>query len=152
MNSDASTPASSGSIWQSSSFQTAISQNEKFPEAHHELGLALYRNGKLPDSVASFRAAIQQRGGDFARAHHNLGLALADLNVLDEATKEFRLAIEQQPVFPRAFRNLGRTLYRLSDLDGSIAALRTAVDQRDGEFPEAYHDLGLAYFSKGSTR
>ena len=37
----------------------------------------------------------------------------------------------------------------MSDLDGAVSALRTAVDQRDGEFPEAYHDLGLAYFSKG---
>src|SRR5262249_39557478 len=94
------------------SFETAIAQNENFPEAYNALGQIHYQAGRLPEAAGAYRKAITQRGGEFARAHHNLGVALFDLAQDDEAISEFSEAIKQQPAFPKAYRNLGRALYR----------------------------------------
>ena len=56
-------------------YRETIRLKEDYPEAHCNLGLALFAQGKLEEAIAAYRAAIRLKP-DFATAHSNLGNAL----------------------------------------------------------------------------
>ena len=63
-------------------------------QARHFLGLALYKQGRLVEAIAEYRAAIEQAAGKYSEARYNLGIALLDHGQPQVAEQEFRLAIE----------------------------------------------------------
>ena len=80
-----------------------------YPKASVNLGLLLMWQGKLEDSVASYRLALQARPND-AIIYFNQGLALCWLNRFDDAEASFRKAVELQPEMAKYRFNLAYAL------------------------------------------
>src|SRR5207237_5040667 len=78
-------------------------------ELHFSLGNALSDKGRMAESIAEYRKAIQIKK-DFATAHYGLGRALAHNDQLDEAIVEYREAIRYKPEYAEAHCNLGQVL------------------------------------------
>ena len=79
-------------------------------QAYHFLGLSLYKQGRVEEAIAQYKAAIELFGGKYAEAHYNLGTALLERKDYEGAEREFRLTIEQDKGFAEAHFNLGVTL------------------------------------------
>ena len=79
--------------------------------ARHFLGLALYKQGRVDEAMAEYRAAIEQAGGKYSEAHYNLGIALLERGQPERAEQEFKLALEQEKKpWPEAQYNLAQAL------------------------------------------
>lgn len=94
-------------------YRKVITLNQKGllgAQAHHFLGLALYRQGRTAEAIAEYRIAIEQFGGKYAEAHYNLGIALLDLKDYSGAETEFRTTVGQDKDFAEAHFNLGVAL------------------------------------------
>jgi tetratricopeptide (TPR) repeat protein len=64
-------------------------------QAHHFLGVTLYAEHRLDESITEFKTAIDQAHGVYGEAHYDLGVAYMDQNKDVDAEREFRTAIEQ---------------------------------------------------------
>jgi Flp pilus assembly protein TadD len=102
--------------------------------AHHALGLALYREGRLDEAIAELKTAlaISDRYADASMA---LGEALLKTGRNDEAIEAYRRAVRDGARNPSAREKLSATLTaeatrRMRDGDGAGAerALREAVE------------------------
>ena len=69
----------------------ALRVDPGLPEAHLNLGNALFREGRTEDAVAQYREAIRLAPG-YAGAHYNLAQALAKLGRAGEAQSEIEAA------------------------------------------------------------
>lgn len=79
--------------------------------ARHFLGLALYKQGRVDEAMAEYRAAIEQAEGKYSEAHYNLGIALLERGQPQPAEQEFKLALEQEKKpWPEAQYNLAQAL------------------------------------------
>ena len=110
--------------------------------AHHELGLALYGQGRHQEAEASFRRALQC-DPRFSRAHNNLGALLVESGRLTEALECFRCSLEIDPDAAGAHNNLGCVLRDLGRLKEAEASFRGALERDPGYF-QAWINLGLA--------
>ena len=79
-------------------------------EAHGNLGLALYEQGRLDEAIAAYNRAIALRP-DLAGVQNNLGVALRDQGRPDEAIAAYRRAIALKPDHAEAHNNLGNALW-----------------------------------------
>ena len=77
--------------------------------AHHNLGLALSKQGRLEEAIAHYNRALAIKP-NFDYAHNSLGAALAESGRVDEAIAQFSEAIEFSPTFEPAEYNLGNAL------------------------------------------
>ena len=87
------------------------------------MGNALKDQGKLEDSIKSFKKAILINP-DYSDAHNNLGNALKDYGKLDESIDAFKRAIALAPgnsvtqKFKFALLNKGRLKGVLTNMNG----------------------------------
>ena len=70
------------------SFEQALALRPDYAEAHNNLGIVLWQQGKLEQAVARFEQAIALRP-DYAEAHNNLGVVLREQLKLTEARQVF---------------------------------------------------------------
>jgi predicted O-linked N-acetylglucosamine transferase (SPINDLY family) len=96
-------------------------------------GLELAQEGKLDDSVASYRQALLIRP-DSAGAHNNLGNVLMMQGALDEAVPTFQQALRLDPHHIEAHVNLGNARKEQGRLDEAIACYQAALRLK----PDAY--------------
>ena len=75
-------------------------------EAHHALGLALRRAGRLEEALDSQRRAIRAKV-DFLPAHMSLGNGLLDGGAYEEARARLQRALALGPATPECWYNLG---------------------------------------------
>ena len=68
-------------------------------DAHNNLGIALFRRGRLDEAIASYHQALRLRPAD-AQASNNLATALRMGGRLNEAVAAYRQAIELAPTMP----------------------------------------------------
>ena len=85
-------------------------------EAHSNLGIVLWDQGRLDEAIAACHRAIALKP-DLAEAHNNLGNALKDQGRLDEALACFRRAVELKPDDSGAASNLVYSLHFHPDHD-----------------------------------
>jgi tetratricopeptide (TPR) repeat protein len=78
--------------------------------AHHFLGLSLYKQKRLDEAISEYKIALELSRGVYAEAHYNLGIALLEKKDYATAEREFRTALEQESPFPEARLNLGVAL------------------------------------------
>ncbi|HET9528801.1 MAG TPA: tetratricopeptide repeat protein, partial [Blastocatellia bacterium] len=149
------------------SIMSAISQGDTAADAHLDLGLILYGQGRLEAAIKEFRAALDLRRGFDAEAHRNLGRALYESGALDQARAEFETAIAQRErlegaeavagrrpskvpnTYPEAHHDLGCVLYDQGHSAQAMTEFRAAIEQRGGHFPRAHYDLGRALVRTG---
>ena len=87
-----------------------------FADAYNNLGYTLRELGRLDDSEASYKKAIELKP-DFADAYNNFGFVLKDLGRLDDSEASFKKAIELKPDFADAYNNLSFTLLSKSNFE-----------------------------------
>ncbi|MBW4593151.1 MAG: tetratricopeptide repeat protein, partial [Brasilonema angustatum HA4187-MV1] len=114
---------------------------------HFNQGLALYKQGKLDQAIASYRKALQIDPND-RDAHNNLGNALYEQGKLDQAIASYRKALQIDPNDPNAHYNLGNALYEQGKLDQAIASYRKALQINPND-AYAHNNLGLALYEQG---
>ena len=132
-----------------------LSHNPGARGAHHNLGKGLFEQGRLEESVAATRTAIERHRGPvdqrYMEARVNLGLALLHLGRLEEAERHLREVAGLDPAHVKAHINLGRVLLDQGRAEESIAASRAALQQRPGSV-EAHVNLGAALLDLGRRR
>ena len=112
----------------------------------HNLGEALFRQGKIEEAISYYRRALQLRPDPYTC--YDLGLALATQGHLDEAIRQYEEALRLKPHYVEAHNNLGSALLQQGHLDAAIhhyeEALSLHPDQADTHF-----NLGLALAQQG---
>lgn len=80
----------------------------------HQLGIALYRQGRFDDALAHYERALALQP-DFPAALNSQGFVLQDMGRMEEALACFARALELAPDFAMARINLGMAQLKLGD-------------------------------------
>jgi serine/threonine protein kinase/tetratricopeptide (TPR) repeat protein len=130
-------------------YRRALSLQKDFPSAHNRLGRALMAKGQLSAAADEFRAAVDQRGGNYPAAQYNLGFALQQLGDFNNALMAYNAAINQHSGnYPDAFYQIGIILINLQRNKEAEDALKKAISQNGGRDPEAHLALGAVLASE----
>lgn len=117
------------------------------PRAHHNLGHALLKQGRVAEATAELEEAVRLAPGS-AEAHATLGLALAGQGKLGEAIVHYSEALRLAPEDVEAHNNLGLALAAHGDNQAAIDRFSTAVLLRP-ELGVARNNLGAALARDG---
>jgi len=120
-----------------------------FAEAHHNLGLALLRIGRIQEAIGHCEQALRIQP-DYAEAHCNLGNALFRLGRLQEAMGHWEQALRSKPDYAEAENDLAWLLATLAPTEGGDPTRAVALAERacdaTGHHATAYLDtLAAAY-------
>ncbi|MCX6955935.1 MAG: tetratricopeptide repeat protein [Verrucomicrobia bacterium] len=115
--------------------------------AHNNLGQALFRAGRVPDSVRSYEEALRLQPR-YPETHYNLGVSLAALGSLAAAIGHYEEALRFQPDYPAAHNNLGNALMKAGRVPEALRAYAEAL-RLDPHFAEAHSNLGNALLQSG---
>ena len=117
------------------------------PRAHHNLGLALSRIGKIQEAIGHYEQALRIQP-DSPEAHCNLGNALAQAGGVGEAIRHYEQALRIRPGYVEARNNLGTALLQAGRVQEAIVQFDLALRIKP-DFAEAHHNLGLALLRIG---
>jgi serine/threonine protein kinase/tetratricopeptide (TPR) repeat protein len=121
-------------------FQAAIKHNKRLVEAHTNLGILYWQQGRFAESLEALRAAIKINPSH-PIANCNLGNTLRDMNDLPGAIHAYQSAIRSNPKFALAHLRLGDVFSRQRRSAEAAAAYRNAIES-DPNLVEAYLNLG----------
>lgn len=88
------------------SFRRAIVLDPFYRQAMHNMGVALYKQRKLPEAAEALRETLKLEDGSETR--HVLGQVLAESGKLDDAIAEMKRAVELEPGRAQAHADLGK--------------------------------------------
>ena len=114
--------------------------------AHYNLGVELYRKGRMDEAISHYQEALQIEP-DYAEARNNLGNALLQRGDVDDAISNYQKALQIKPDYAEACNNLGAVLLRKGQVDEAISDFKQAL-QIKPNLAEAYNDLGNALFQQ----
>lgn len=114
-------------------FEHAIKVTHENALAHHNLGMALYRQGRVGEAIAQYRKAMAINS-NYALAHNSLGAALVTQGGFKEAITHFSRALQINPHYDDAQKNLR-------------IALKQTDKSADGA--EAHNHQGIVLVSEG---
>jgi tetratricopeptide (TPR) repeat protein len=117
------------------------------PEAHLDLGYALFLAGKREQALESLRQAIALKP-DHALAHARLGVALCDLGRFEAAITHCQAAVAIDPGFLAARIGLAVALKGAGRMLEAIEAWREII-AADPTRAQSYHRLGLELVDLG---
>ncbi len=97
-------------------------------EVHHDLGVEALKQGRAPDALKEFDAALAI-DDHFAEAWYGRGVVL-DLSFgkTDEAEKDYRRAIAIRPAYSEAHNALGQLLAKTGRYPEALAEFDLALD------------------------
>jgi len=126
----------------------ALHRDERLPEAHATLGVALVQyDWKPSEAEAEFRRALELNPS-LALGHLNYASYLVQAGRAEDAVLEVRRAVELDPLSVLVNTMAGYTLNRAHEPEQALARLHTALEL-DPNFPLAYNDLGWVYEATG---
>ncbi len=112
-------------------------------------GNALEEQGRIPEAMARYEAAIQT-DPRCARAHLNRGNILLGRDKFDEARSAYQLAIACEPRYAAAHFNLGNLNSRAGEFELALRNYQEAIDIRP-DFADALVAMANALDSLGRT-
>lgn len=115
--------------------------------AHNNFGQALFRAGRLEDSIASYERALAIQP-KYPETHYNLGVARMRQGDAARAIAHYDTALRHEPDYPEALNNLGNALAQLGRHEEALARYAEAVKRRPS-FAEAHNNLGNALLHAG---
>jgi protein O-GlcNAc transferase len=107
--------------------ERALPELHDSPQAHLNLGNALWEAGRLVEAANSYRQAIVL-DPNYGMGHSNLARALNDQGLFEERLKSCKCAIEPIPDFLGTHLNRAVALLGLERLAEVETALRSALD------------------------
>ena len=88
-------------------YQEAVLQKPNNPIAHHNLGTALYKNGKYRQAAYAFQTSLLKPNvPNRAAVYYNLGNAQFKMQDLQAAVKSYQLSLRLNPNDPDTKHNL----------------------------------------------
>ena len=124
-------------------FAKATIKDPTKPYPHIFLGVSLYWQGRLEQSMAEYRVALDI-DPENAQAHQLLGIAYAWKGEIDPALQEFQAAYKKEPNRADVNMNLGSTYGALNDFENSLFHFRRAVEL-EPRHPLYVYQLGSLY-------
>lgn len=124
-------------------FAKATIKDPTKPYPHIFLGVSLYWQGRLEQSMAEYRVALDI-DPENAQAHQLLGIAYAWKGEIDPALQEFQAAYKKEPNRADVNMNLGSTYGALNDYENSLFHFRRAVEL-EPRHPLYVYQLGSLY-------
>ncbi len=122
----------------------ALRLNPNYVDAHNNLGVVLYQQGRREAGVAHFFEAVRLQPGS-APAHNNLGGVLMDQGKFDDALSHLKSAIEINPNYVDAHNNLGLALLRLGQMAEAEAQFETVLRLNPGQVSAQYYLGNIAF-------
>jgi tetratricopeptide (TPR) repeat protein len=115
-----------------------------------ERGARALRGGHLEEAERCFDEALAgaQNDRDRALAHNKRALVALARGDRDRAQATLDEALRIHPACVPAMVNAGNLLLEAGDLDGAIAHFEAAI-VLDPDYPEAHHNLGVAFRRAG---
>jgi serine/threonine protein kinase len=104
-------------------------ETRDFPEAHENLGVALYNLGRVSEAITEYKIAIAQYRTPTAQVLTNYGMALIMAKRFSEADDAFARALLLNPNDYELHYYRGFALYQAGDEAGSRAAFTRYLDQ-----------------------
>jgi tetratricopeptide (TPR) repeat protein len=123
-------------------------KSENKPRPRNNLGNALYRQGKLEDSIIQYREALRINP-EYSNAHNNLGLALASQGSITEAIGHFSEALRIKADYAKAHYNLGLALASQRSITEAIGHFSEAV-RINPAYAMAHYSLGVLIGREGN--
>lgn len=105
--------------------------NPRLGFCHHALGVALHSQGRLLESIAAYRRAIELQS-DFADTHYLMGTALDETGERAEAISCYQQALALCPDFPEALGELGAIFVVSGEIERGAALLSRALALQPG--------------------
>jgi tetratricopeptide (TPR) repeat protein len=125
----------------------AIACNDRVPECHYNMGLALAAAGRMQDAARSFGHAIALKG-DYAEAHMNLGNAQMNLGHVDEAIASLERALALKPDVAELHYNIANVLAENGQLDRAVISYERALSLKP-DYADAHNNLGTVQTGQG---
>jgi len=94
--------------------------------AHHMLGLALVKEGKVEEGIEQYRKALQIRPDEFL-THLAMAMALSRVGQTDEAIKHYQNALEIKPDSWAVYNNLGDIFNKQGQSEQALHYFEEAV-------------------------
>ena len=124
-------------------FAKATIKDPTKPYPHIFLGISLYWQGKLEESMAEYKEALNL-DPENAQAHQLLGIAYAWKGEIKPALEHFLAAYKKEPNRADINMNLGSTYGALNDYENSLFHFRRAVEL-EPRHPLYIYQLGSLY-------
>ena len=131
-------------IWQ----DTVIKRPDN-PRAHDNLGIALFRAGKMAEAIGHFEQALRLLL-DYPNAHYNLGLALTQAGKVREAIGHLEQVVRVRPEDAEAQYHLGNALHDVGKATEAIEHYRQALRTKP-DYAEAHYNLGVTLWEGGKV-
>ena len=128
-------------------YRHIIALNPQAKNAHFNLGIILYKQGRYEEVLNTTRVAIE-RDPDVSEAHVHLGAALHALGRFEEAEPYLRRAIALNPQGRNAHFILGDVLYKQGRYEEALDTTRVALEQ-DSDFLTTHINLGAILYALG---
>ena len=128
-------------------YRHIIALNPQAQNAHFNLGIILYKQGRYEEVLNITRVAIEQ-DPDVSEGHVHLGAALHSLRRFEEAEPYLRRAIALNPEGRNAHFILGDVLYKQGRYEEALDATRVAMEQ-DPDFLTTHINLGAILYALG---
>ncbi len=139
--SDASSAIAKGDLKRADDiFQAIAKQFAEQASVFNAMGLVMYSHGRIEDSVAAYKQALEIEPGNH-HAANNLGTAFLRLGRLGQAEARFRRITEEAPDYAKGHANLGLALHAQGRPGAAVEALRRAVSI-DPAYAKAQFNLG----------
>ena len=119
-----------------------IALNPQARDAHLNLGVVLYKQGRYAEALDATRIAVEQRPDHF-RTHANLGLVLNELRRFEEAETHLSRAISLNPNDTQAFYSMATVRFNQQRYDEMLELLQRLIDI-DSSDAKAYVSMGVA--------
>lgn len=103
-------------------YRKALESRPNFPQAHENMGVALYDLGKTAEAVAEYEISIKQYDKPSAQVLTNYGMALLAIKRFQDAADAFSQALLLQPADADLYYYRGFALHYAGDLAGSKEA------------------------------
>lgn len=107
-------------------YSRLVELEPNFADAKNNLGVALFRKGRLDDALSLFRKIVAEHP-NYAIGYNNLGFVSEAKNLTDDAITNYRKAIELDAQLVLALENLSSILYDQSDYDGALKASKEVL-------------------------
>jgi tetratricopeptide (TPR) repeat protein len=117
---------------------------------HHDLGVALAKEGKGEEAARHFYQALRLNPYN-ARAQNKRGEELVARGQVAAGIARFQAAVRLKPDFVAAYNNLGLAYARQGEMDRALAMFQKTI-ALDPNFVPGYKNLGLTLACQGKKR